>query len=519
MNSSNSKLTGSNTGNDPNKDGNDQTFNMPLTDNLNINLITIKKIFSHPINKDFILRRIYIKSISKMGVIAYLAGMVDTDTLEKNIIKPLLQVSLEDTTGDVGAVLMEKVLTVKSVSKVNNFNAVVKEIIDGNAVLFVDGFAEVIAVATTQYEHRAVEKPYSENTIKGPKEAFTESDQSNRSLIRKYLRDPDLITEGILIGNKAPKEIQILYIKDIADQELIQAVKARINEINVESIQTISILEQHIEERPYSLVPSVLATERPDRVVSFLMQGCVCLLMDGSPECLILPVTYWSFFHTSEDYYQRWAYGNFIRAIRWAAIFVALLTPAAYIAISSYHVDMIPTDLVLAIAASRERLPFPAIAEVVIMEISFELIREAGVRVPQPIGPTIGIVGALILGQAAVQANIVSPILVIVIAMTGLASFAIPEISLSFTVRITRFLLLIIANFMGFFGLAAGVTMIIAYLSTIKSFGVPFIAPMAPHTRSSKDMLFRPPVWKMWIKPLFMHPKDAIREKIPKEDE
>jgi spore germination protein KA len=306
-----------------------------------------------------------------------------------------------------------------------------------------------------------------------------------------------------------------MYVADIANPNIVKDVKERISKIDAERVQAASILEQYLEERPYSLVPTTLATERPDRVASFLIEGHVALIMDGSPSVVIVPITFWSIFHNPEDQYQRWAYGNFIRIIRLMCVFIALLTPGLFTAVTMYHIDMIPTDLVLAIASSREKLPFPALMEVIIMEIAFEILREAGVRIPTPIGPTIGIVGALILGQAAVEANVVSPILVIIVAITGLASFAIPEISLSFMIRIARFLFLFAGAFMGFFGLATLFTISLAYVSHIKSFGVYFMSPYAPTYKSSKDLVARPPQRKQWLRPLNMAPKKPSRGKKP----
>lgn len=253
------------------------------------------------------------------------------------------------------------------------------------------------------------------------------------------------------VGQRSTKKIAILYIQDIANPQLVNNIKERIKQINVDYIEQIAILEQHFEERSYSLFPSILLTERPDRTCSFLMEGHVALLMDGSPQALIAPITFWNLFQTGEENYLRWPYGNFLRIIRLIALFIATLTPGFYIAVSTYHLEMLPTDLMLAIAATRERVPFSSFTEILFMEFSFEILREAGVRIPTAIGPTIGIVGALILGQAAVDANIVSPILVINVALTGLASFTIADNSLNFAIGIIRFLMLFAAVSFGFF--------------------------------------------------------------------
>ncbi|MDW8800844.1 spore germination protein [Clostridium sp. A1-XYC3] len=491
--------------------------NDPIGSDLEDNLNKLKAIFVYPENKDFIIRDIHIKAINIDGKILYLHGTVNGDIIEKHIIMPLLEKSEPNESNEnICAFLMKSIITGRNVKKVSSFKEISNEIINGNTILLIKGHNEAISVSTTKYEHRSVEKPTTENALKGPKESFTESCSVNRSLIRKHLKDSKLISESIILDTTVFNEIFIMYIKDIANPQLLEEVRARLSKISMENVKNLSILEQYIEDKTYSLVPTVLLTERPDRVVAFLEEGYVAMLMEGAPYSLIVPVTIWSFFHTSEDQYQRWAYGNFTRLLRMIACYIALLTPGLYIAVSSYHIDMIPTDLVLAIAASREKLPFPAIIEVLLMELAFDLIREAGVRVPTPIGPTIGIVGALILGQAAVQANIVSPILVIVVSLTGLSSFAIPETSLNFMIRIGRFIFLFAGAAMGFYGMAVCFAVLITYLSTIKSFGVPFNSPIAPYYKSSKDTITRPPAWKQLLRPSFLRPMDKVRSKKPK---
>lgn len=516
-----STSSANNSGNNSNNTNNNQNEtpkNEPLASDLNTNINKFKNIFVYPANRDFIIRELHIKSINRDAVILFLYGMVKEEIIEKHVLEPLMVETLSLVSNeDLGSTLMKRIIQGKNVKKVDNYKGVTDEILMGSTLLFIQGYNKAISISTTGYEHRAVEKPTNENTLKGPKEAFTESEQANRSLVRKALRHEKLVAESVRIGERAIDDVYVMYVKGIANQNLIDEVKNRISKINVSSIQSLSLLEQYLEDNTYSLIPTILSTERPDRVVSFLLEGYVAIFMDGSPCALIAPVTFFSFFHNPEDQYQRWLYGNFIRLIRLASIYVALLTPGIYIAISSYHIDMIPTDLVLAIAASREQLPFPAIIEVIIMELSFELLREAGVRIPTPIGPTIGIVGALILGQAAVQANVVSPILVIIVAITGLGSFAIPELSLSFIVRIGRFAFLTAGALMGFYGIAACLAMSIAYISTIKSFGVPWLSPLSPHYRSSKDTITLPPVWKQWLRPQFLSPQDDVRRQIPKK--
>ncbi|GGA87588.1 hypothetical protein GCM10008025_32970 [Ornithinibacillus halotolerans] len=290
--------------------------------------------------------------------------------------------------------------------------------------------------------------------------------------------------------------------------KLLNNIRNRLKSLDVDAIQNLGLLEQQIEVRKYSIFPTILYTERPDRASSFIEDGHIVLLMDNSPASLVLPATFWSFYHNSEDHYLRFPYGNFTRILRFLALFTTLFTSAMYVAVVTFHSEMIPPDLLLAIAATREKVPFPAAIEVFIMEIAFELIREAGLRVPSPIGPTIGIVGPLILGQAAVQANIVSPIVVIIVALGGLSSFAIGDISLNFSIRISRFLLLLSASLFGLYGISAFFTAGMFYLVSIKSFGVPYLSPMTPSYVSSGDTVFRKLLKHVVFRPGYLKPKD-----------
>lgn len=310
------------------------------------------------------------------------------------------------------------------------------------------------------------------------------------------------------MSKRSNNQVYLLYLKDIANEQLLDNVKQKLDQLNTDAIQNLSILEQYIEDRKYSLFPSALYTERPDRAASLIEDGYIVLLMDNSPDCLVVPATFWSFFHTPEDHYLRFAYGNFTRFLRMVAIFITLFTSAIYIAVASYHIEMIPPDLLLAMAATRGRVPFPAFIEILLMELAFELIREAGIRVPTPIGPTIGIVGALILGQAAVEANIVSPIVVIVVALSGLSSFAIGDINMNFAVRLLRFIFIFAAGLFGIYGMTGVFAVGLFYLVSIQSFGVPYLSPLTPSYPSSKGSIFRRTLQNEKLRPGYLQPKD-----------
>lgn len=476
------------------------------------NLDRLKRDFAYPVNQSLIIRNLVIASLKRDAAVLYLEGAADIGEIEKRIIEPLLgRTDANFKYADPVEAVRLELVTHRTGKTAGSFDEIVNLMVDGWTVVLIEGVDQALLFQTSGFESRQVAEPIVEHVIRGPKEAFTESAAVNRSLVRKYLRDRHLIAETLNVGDRAASEVTIMYVMDLADPNIVDEVKRRVREVRADAVPSLPLLEQYLDEHPYSLVPSSLQTERPDRACAFLLEGHVILLMDNSPTALVLPVTLWSLIHSAEDHYMRWAYSNFMRIIRLLALFVAVMTPSVYIAVSTFHEEMIPTDLLLAIAATREKVPFPALLEVVLMEFAFELVREAAIRVPTVIGPTIGIVGALILGQAAVEANIISPILVVIVAMTGISSFTIPEPGLNVTVRITRFILLFVAAFMGFYGIALVIACVLAYLTTYTSFGVPFLSPLTPHFRSSADMILRLPLHRERIRPHNLNPQDTVR--------
>ncbi|OUM96628.1 MAG: spore gernimation protein KA [Thermobacillus sp. ZCTH02-B1] len=483
-----------------------------LSAQLAANLERLKRDFSWPQNQSLVIRNLVVAALKRDAAVLYLEGAADIEEIERRIIEPLVaRGPSEFKNADPLDVVRLEIVTHRTGKAAETFDEINGDLLNGWTVLLIEGADRALLFETRGFESRQVPEPIVEHVIRGPKEAFTESAAFNRSLVRKYLRDRHLVAETLTIGDRAASEVTLMYVKDLADPNIVDEVKRRIREVRTDAVTSLPLLEQYIDENPYSLVPNALHTERPDRACAFLLEGHVILLMDNSPAAMVLPITLWSLVHSAEDHYMRWAYSNFMRIIRLLALFVAVLTPSVYIAVSTFHEEMIPSDLLLAIAATREKVPFPALLEVLLMEFAFELVREAAIRVPTVIGPTIGIVGALILGQAAVEANIISPILVVIVAITGISSFTIPEPSLNVTVRITRFILLFAGAFMGFYGIALALACILAYLTTYTSYGVPFLSPLTPHYRSSADMILRLPVHKERIRPHNLNPRDAVR--------
>jgi spore germination protein KA len=491
---------------------NNQEDSKKLSCSLSENVDLVKNRFAFPSNQDLVLRDIFISILKRNCTLIYIDGIVDENFINEHIIEPLCQM-LTSSECLHGMDLIKNTVSLAKVTSLTTIGQLSQNLLQGNTLLLIDGFEEALSIGTISYEKRSIGRPDTENVLKGPHEGFIESSKVNRSLIRKQLKSEKLISESILIGRNELYRVTFMYMQDLADPQLVADVKDRVQQIDSDGLLTISTVGEHIEESSYSIVPTVLYTERPDRAAAFIAEGHVIILMDNSPACLIAPATFWAFFHTPEDMYQRTLAGNFLRFLRVIAVLITLTTPAVYIAITNYHQEMIPTDLLLAIASSRERVPFPVIFEVIGMEIAFELIRESSIRIPPTIGSTIGIVGALILGQAAVEANIISPILVIVIATTGVCSFIISNVDLNLSLRIARFFFLLCGMLMGFLGIGIGTVAFAVYVLSIKSFGIPYFAPVTPHYSSSKDTLARPPAWKQWLRPQFTRPQYSVRKK------
>ena len=483
-------------------EGNDlkkESINRSLDKTIDI----VKSIYSIPSNNDVKIRNIIIGGINKKAALVYISTIVDLQLLEGHIIQPLLSNTEQQK--------MERIISAGIIQTAQIMEEAVIGMNNGDTAVFIEGEDIAYIVGTSNFQGRSIENAADEVVVKGPKEAFNEKANDNISLIRKRLKNEHLIAETTVISKRSKNNLYIVYVKDLVDKDILSEMKKRVNDINVDAIQNLSILEEYIEDRK-GLFPTILYTERPDRATSFLEDGHIVLLMDNSPASLVLPATFCSFFHNAEDHYLRFLFGNFTRLLRLLALFITLFTSAFYISVTNYHMEMLPADLLFAISATREIVPFPSIIEVLIMEIAFELIREAGLRVPNPIGPTIGIVGALILGQAAVQANIVSPLVVIIVALGGLCSFAIGDINLNFAIRLSRFIFIFAAAIFGFYGIAAIFVIGLLHLVSIKSFDVPYFAPMTPKFVSSKDTIFRRMVKNETFRPGYLKTGDIKKK-------
>ncbi len=484
-----------------------------IDEDVKTSLERMKAVYSIPLNSDIVLREFDITYGCKpvKAFIVFFDGMTDREVINNYILKPLMVdtvMPLKDVADNLEDYIARQLMPHCQLKVEKSYENVIDEINFGGCALFADGLSVSFSADVKGWDHRGIEKPSNEIVIRGPQEAFNEVLRTNSAQVRKRLKDKDLIVEDVIVGKVSKTPCSIMYIRDVVNEKLVAEVRRRLEGIRVDYMLDSGVLEQLIEDSTIYPSPQMISTERPDYVAELLVAGRVAVIVSGSPNVLVVPITFFDLMHSAEDAYIRYPYVNLLRYIRYIAGFLALLLPGLYLAVTNYHHEMIPTDLLLAIEASREKVPFPSIVEILLMEFSFELIREAGIRVPGPIGPTLGIIGALILGQAAVAANIVSPILIIIVAVTGIGSFAIPNYSMAYSIRIMRFAFIFLGVAAGFLGITLGLFMLGIWSTALKSFGVPFMAPLGPRTANGfRNVMFRAPEWKQENRPDYLNAK------------
>ncbi|NQX60209.1 spore germination protein [Paenibacillus qinlingensis] len=449
--------------------------------------------------------------------VLFLRGMVNVELLDGYVLEPLKQASADTV------VSMDNVMNCISVSQYKELRIigeVINEVLGGKAVLLLDTIEGALSIEISQFEGRAVDEPLAESVVRGPREGFVESLVVNTSLIRKRLKTPALKFVSFTLGNYSKTDVTLAYMQGIAKPEIISRVSERISQIKLDGVLESGYIEEMIESNIYSPFPQVQTTERPDVAVASLLEGRVVIITDNTPIALIAPTTFWSLMQSPEDYYQRFLIGSLIRWLRYTFFLIAMLAPAIYVAVLTFHHEMVPTTLLLRVAKSREEIPFPALVEALIMEVTFEALREAGVRLPRQVGSAVSIVGALVIGQAAIQAGLVSAPMVMVVAITGISSFMMPQYSAGISLRILRFPIMILSGILGLFGLILGLLLIISHLCILRSFGVPYLAPFAPiYPKGIKDVLFRAPTSKMNTRPAFYADNNNLKRQPEHSDE
>lgn len=498
------------------------------------NLEYIKSKYNALINSDIIIREFSLTCKNKQynAFLIYIDGMTDSVIINDFVLRPLMLKNKSNTYNiiktksitmhtpssqknkitELANYIYNHLVPNNNLSKQTEFEKIITDINSGNCILFVDTLNIAFDIDAKGFRQRSIDRPQIENVIKGPQEAFVENIRTNTSLLRRLVNNQNLIIENIEVGELSKTKCALCYMQNIANGDLIAEARYRLSNISIDSLVSSGELEQLIQDESSAGIPQILSTERPDKCVKGMYQGRAVILVNGNPYALIIPSVMTDFLASPEDSNLVPLFANFLKVIRLIALLITLLLPGMYIAVTNFHQELFPTELLFSILVARENVPFPIIFELLLMEVSFELIREGGLRTPSAIGSTLGIVGALILGDAAVSANVVSPILIIVVAITGLSSFVIPNFSFGFHLRVYRFVFTILGYICGFLGIGIGIYVYLATICSIKSFGVAYVSPISPNISGFSLKYFVPPFWKQEYRNDFLAPKKQVSQ-------
>ncbi len=481
---------------------------------LNKNVNRLKEIFKD--TDDIIYRHLElgINQKIKMAVI-YVDGMTNKEAVSEYAVDNLMRnMDLEELDKnpekELQGAIAKTSISILEVKPVLTLEDAVDKILSGETVLLIDTCSKGVMLSSRGWPMRGVSEPSTETVLRGARDGFNETMKVNLTLIRRRIRDPRLKIKYMQVGNRSKTDVALIYMEDIVNEEVLETVKKRLSSIKIDAILESSYIEELIEDDNYSPFPQVENTERPDAAASALLEGRVVIAVDNTPTVLMAPAIFTSFMQSSEDYYERWLSACMIRLLRYIALPITILLPAMYVAITSFHPNMLPTKLALYVAASRANVPFPAYVEAFLMELVIELIREAALRITGPVGSTIGLVGGLVIGQSSVTAGLITPLAVIVVAMTSIASFTIPSYNFSTSLRMIRFAFIFLAAAMGLFGISIGLCILIVHLCTLKSFGMPYLSPFSSFIENKKDLkdtLVRHKINDMVHKPQYLKSK------------
>ncbi len=486
---------------------------MEISPELEKNMALIQEMYKDC--ADVVKRQMRIGANHYLVYVVYMDTMINRELVESDIFKSLVySLGSIPSRGAMDYILNYGMITADAVRE-TDLEKALKNMMSGDTLMFVQGDNGVLVINSKGYPNRGVQTAESEITVHGPKDSFTESVRFNTVLVRRRIKDHRLKTVQIVKGRRSQTDIAIMYVEDLVRQDVLTELKQRMDDFEIDGIFDSGSLEQLLEKEWYSPFPQFQITERPDKTASALLEGRVAILADNSPQALLLPAVAGCFYQASDDYYNRWGIAAFTRLLRYIASVLAFVLPGLYIAIASFHPEVFPTSLALSFAASRQGVPFPLAVEVLLMELAFELLREAGIRLPGAMGGTLGIVGGLIIGQAAVDANIVSPIVVIIVALTALCAFTIPNEPFASAFRLMKFYLIFLSMFLGIFGFVLGVLTLLVHLASLDSFGIPYMMPFTAAEvnggNDRKDGIFRRPLRAMKRRPVFTQPKARLR--------
>lgn len=446
---------------------------------------------------------------SKKIILCYIDGMVIRNMLEESIIRPFLEEDNADLTRkqDWLDTLFNEIIETADVKESDDLDALFEAILGGDTALFVDGYEKGLIISSKGFPIRSVSEPKSEVVLRGSKDSFNENLRTNTALIRRRIKDTRLKVKQKKVGLRSRTNIAIIYMEDLVEPGLVERIESQIEDIVIDGILDNSMLEHLLEKKPLSPFPQCQHTERPDKTASGLLEGRVAIVVDNSPSVLLLPVTIHCFFQASDDYYNRFYVASFERFLRYVGAFLSIGLPGLYVALFNFHTEVLPTSLVLSFASARLGVPFPVVIELLLMELAFELLREAGVRMPGQMGNTIGVVGGLIVGQTAVEAGLVSTIVVIVVSLTAIASFSIPNESFTSAFRLLKFVIIGTCAIWGIYGFFIGILGVLIHLCSLNSYGIPYLMPSVSSgimdSNTKKDYIMKWPIRSMVERPIF----------------
>lgn len=489
---------------------NQDLLQLKIEKDLNKNEQALRQIFKNA--DDVVFRKMEAgQNKTVKMLLLYVDGMTTKEAISEYAIGKLLSwldlEKLEKNDSELQDAILKTNIATSEVQVIKTIQECADKILSGETVLLIDTCSKGIMLSSRGWPMRSIQEPSSETLIRGARDGFNETMKVNITLIRRRLRDTKLKVKYMQVGSRSKTDIAIIYLEDVVNQTVLETVEKRIKNIEIEAVLESSYIEEMIEDDSYSPFPQLENTERPDAAASALLEGRVVITVDNTPSVLIAPAIFVSFMQSSEDYYERWMPSCITRIIRYLALPIVMLMPALYVAVTQYHPNLLPTQLALYVAASRANVPFPPYIEAFLMELVMELVREASLRITSPVGSTIGLVGGLVIGQSSVEAGLITPMAVIIVALTAIASFAIPSYNFSTSLRMIRFGFIILASMFGLFGISIGLCLLIIHLCTLKSCGVPYMTPFTSfveNRRDLRDTVIRPKIKNMVHKPRYL---------------
>lgn len=465
---------------------------------------------------DVVKRKMTIGGENKIDIyFVYIDNMINKELLEMATIQMVFKNALDLPDKNQFEYIKEKAIQTVDLAEFITMSQCVESILSGDTLIFVEGYDKALKMSIRGTPNRGVPTSETEVSVRGSKESFSEAFHINRVLLRRRIKDTNFKIKQFKVGTRTRTDVAICFLEDVAKPEIVADIEKRLKEFIIDGIFDSGMLEQLTERNVYSPFPEFQSTERPDKAASAILEGRVVVIVDNSPFALVLPTTLNSFFQASDDAYTRWEVATFTRVLRYIGAFLSTCLPGLYIAVVNYNAELLSPAIALSFAAARSGVPFSVLVEVIIMEIAFQMLLEAGIRLPGPMGGTLGIVGGLIIGDAAVNANIVSPIVVIVIALTAISAFTVPNEPFAAAFRVVRYLIIILSAFLGLFGFVIGIMILLIHLGGLKSFGIPYMVPFAAsginQGTDTKDAIIRFPFRALKRRPLFAEKEERTR--------